>query len=83
MNLPIKALKPLDDVLANHNDEFTVRGIWGAEYHKEIPDGFKGVLVKRESTRETRYILIPAAECEKMGWTKVINPVNFEEWKRK
>jgi NADH:ubiquinone oxidoreductase subunit F (NADH-binding) len=90
MGLPIKspslpnrpqpaASSNQNDLLANHNNEFTVRGIWG----EGVPAGMKGVMVRKEKTKETRYLLVPAIECEKFGWTKILNPDSYSEWRRK
>ena len=69
------------DSILNHKAEYTFRGAWSSS-HNKLPAGMIGVQAVREQPRDTKYILVPAAEYEKFGWTVVLKPDNYEEWKR-
>jgi hypothetical protein len=72
-----------DDVLANHPNEWTVRSMWSAEVRNDIPDDFWGVMVKKEKTGETQFILVSAAESSTLAWCAVIEPDKYKAWVRK
>lgn len=82
--LPIKTYKydPGDD-LKHHPNDFMFRSAWGPGQRNDIPAGQMGVMVRKEATKETQYILVPVEVFEKFGWTQVVNPAIYPAWNRK
>jgi hypothetical protein len=67
---------PNDDIVANHPNEFLVRAIWPPAHNSDLC----GVLVRKEATKESKYILVPESETKTFGWVRPIDPTKYKEW---
>lgn len=98
MALPIKKKKEeivkdfmagganINDLVANHPDEFTVRALWSSLTRDDVPAGHFGVQVKKEKTGETKFFLIAVEDFKKFVHPPVMvikNASICKEWIRK